>query len=245
MRKKAMMSKNLRILPILLILSFNAVLSEWWKSPLTWNNQYTTKVWTYWERDSIEMSRYAIISTLLARKYFNSSTTEDIPRILDVGCGSGLLLEYLPRRFGQRYVGIDFSLTAIELAKKRHLHQSKSSGNIRGTNHTERMRPTFLNTNAETYQGEHGPFDVIIFNEVVYYFSLKDVLPRYVSYLSKATTSYIVMSNYLGFRSAPENVKLHEDVSVHFREHQIDQISLGRTSDGLSFNVTSYRWNPR
>jgi len=41
-----------------------------------------------------------------------------LKRVLDVGCGTGLLLGHLDRQVG--YVGMDVSPTAIEMARQRH-----------------------------------------------------------------------------------------------------------------------------
>jgi len=87
--------------------------------------------------------------------------------ILDVGCGEGLLLDYVDRWGYQKYVGVDFSEVALRNASKRA--DSKTS---------------FVSGLAETFVPD-GQFDSIIFNECLYCFAdpLK-VIRRYERYLT-------------------------------------------------------------
>jgi len=41
-------------------------------------------------------------------------------KLLDVGCGSGILYEYLPPEIRRNYIGVDFTPEFIELCKKRY-----------------------------------------------------------------------------------------------------------------------------
>jgi 2-polyprenyl-3-methyl-5-hydroxy-6-metoxy-1,4-benzoquinol methylase len=88
--------------------------------------------------------------------------------ILDVGCGEGLLLDYLDRWGYQRYVGIDFSDVALRNASKRA--DSKTY---------------FISGLAETFVPD-GQFDSIIFNECLYCFAdPMQVMRRYEHYLTR------------------------------------------------------------
>jgi 2-polyprenyl-3-methyl-5-hydroxy-6-metoxy-1,4-benzoquinol methylase len=87
--------------------------------------------------------------------------------ILDVGCGEGLLLDYLHRWGYQRYVGIDFSDVALRNASKRA--NSKTS---------------FVSALAESFVPD-SQFDSIIFNECLYCFEDPlQVIRRYERYLA-------------------------------------------------------------
>ena len=87
--------------------------------------------------------------------------------ILEVGCGEGLLLDYLDRWGYQKYVGIDFSDVALRNASKRA--NSKTS---------------FVSGLAESFVPD-GQFDAIVFNECLYYFDdPMQVIHRYERYLT-------------------------------------------------------------
>src|SRR5947209_16132531 len=45
--------------------------------------------------------------------------SHDAPRVLDVGCGSGRIGEFVLEAGAQQYVGVDFSEPMIELAQAR------------------------------------------------------------------------------------------------------------------------------
>jgi 2-polyprenyl-3-methyl-5-hydroxy-6-metoxy-1,4-benzoquinol methylase len=86
--------------------------------------------------------------------------------ILDVGCGTGILIRQLRTAGFISYLGVDLSEKAIEQAKK---HQS------------EVVR--FEVANAEAFQPREE-YDVIIFNEILYYFpDPRRVVSRYAEYL--------------------------------------------------------------
>jgi len=72
--------------------------------------------------------------------------------ILDVGCGEGMLQDRLCPQSYSRYVGVDISGVAIERASVR---QSEKAA--------------FVQADAGTYTPDET-FDVIVFNECVYYF---------------------------------------------------------------------------
>ncbi len=73
-----------------------------------WDNLYEDGHWDYLE-DYGEAARYDVITGML-RRYKNVKT------LLDLGCGSGVLAEYL--EIGKfAYTGIDFSAKAIEKVK--------------------------------------------------------------------------------------------------------------------------------
>jgi 2-polyprenyl-3-methyl-5-hydroxy-6-metoxy-1,4-benzoquinol methylase len=87
--------------------------------------------------------------------------------ILDVGCGEGLLLDYLDRWGYQKYVGIDFSDVALRNASKR-----------------ANAKTSFVSGLAESFVPD-GQFDSIIFNESLYCFADPlQVIHRYERYLT-------------------------------------------------------------
>jgi SAM-dependent methyltransferase len=73
----------------------------------------------------------------------------DAPRVLDVGCGSGRIGEFVLEEAGaQHYVGVDFSAPMIELARARLEH--------RFGDRTELVVDDFLTASLT------GPFEVIL-----------------------------------------------------------------------------------
>jgi 2-polyprenyl-3-methyl-5-hydroxy-6-metoxy-1,4-benzoquinol methylase len=73
-------------------------------------------------------------------------------RVLDVGCGEGLLAERLQRPPLERYLGVEISPVAVEIARGKDLEAC-----------------AFEVGDALCYAPE-GEFDAIIFNEILYYF---------------------------------------------------------------------------
>ena len=69
------------------------------------------------------------------------------PRVLDVGCGSGRIGEFVLEAGASRYVGVDFSAPMIDLARTRLQ---------RFNDRTDLIVDDFLNAQLE------GPFEVIL-----------------------------------------------------------------------------------
>jgi 2-polyprenyl-3-methyl-5-hydroxy-6-metoxy-1,4-benzoquinol methylase len=110
-----------------------------------WESQYRAGQWTFLQ-ELEQMTRYSVIAG-----YIHALARKDA--LLDVGCGEGILLDRLGAHDFSKYVGIDISQTAVELAGKK-----------RGD------RSSFLQADAEHFLPAES-FDAIIFNEVLYYFA--------------------------------------------------------------------------
>ncbi|WP_197506902.1 class I SAM-dependent methyltransferase [Mycobacterium sp. E136] len=125
-----------------------------------WDRQYSDGHWDYLS-DLAEMPRYAIIAGFT--RYL-----QPVKSILDVGCGSGHLVDWLYRDGVQRYVGIDLSRVAVEKASRVN------------------SEAQFEVAEARTYIPDQR-FDVIIFNEVLYYSSEPGaVLDHYERFLNRS-----------------------------------------------------------
>jgi SAM-dependent methyltransferase len=110
----------------------------------TWDAQYRDGRWALlWERD--EIPRYSVICGYIQWLAPNG-------RVLDVGCGEGVLLHRLGADNYGRYVGIDLSGAAVERAAQR-----------------QHERSLFIQADAQTYV-PNETFDAMVFNEVLYYF---------------------------------------------------------------------------
>jgi SAM-dependent methyltransferase len=162
---------------------------KWFKKKISWNIKYFQGKWNFMEKEDL---RYKNIYTLI---YESSSN----PKLLDLGCGFGTLLKHFKNEEYSSYVGIDLSSNVISKAKKRNYPKSK-----------------FLTYNIQKFI-PNDKFDVIIFNEVIYY--LDDPLSelkRYSEFLTE--NGYFIISIY-GVREDlislfKENYKLEKQIII-------------------------------
>ena len=125
-----------------------------------WEAQYAGNNW-----DGLkEIGELAHYSAIVGYCYYlNKSGT-----ILDIGCGEGILQERLRSFNYSRYVGVDISAKAIRRA---------SPG--------QDYRTSFVRADVIRYD-PNQLFDIIIFNECLYYFeNPSSVLKKYESSLEK------------------------------------------------------------
>jgi 2-polyprenyl-3-methyl-5-hydroxy-6-metoxy-1,4-benzoquinol methylase len=151
-----------------------------------WDTQFSRGKWTYLGKVAVERARNSVItgiSGLRRFSWFNNWFTfscilfiyslgvfmlSNAPKgsLLDVGCGEGALSDFLNEDQKKNYVGIDLSKEAVRIAKtKRNLN--------------------FIQASAETFSPPEGRlFDVIVFNEVLYYTEHVEMLKRYQNFLT-------------------------------------------------------------
>jgi SAM-dependent methyltransferase len=110
-----------------------------------WETQYRDGRWAFLQ-ELEQMPRYSVIAG-----YIHALARTGA--LLDVGCGEGILLDLLTAHDFSKYVGIDISQAAVELAREK-----------RGE------RSFFFQADAEHFLPAES-FDAIIFNEVLYYFA--------------------------------------------------------------------------
>src|SRR5262245_24325124 len=85
--------------------------------------------------------------------WISKNTNLEGARVLDIGCGGGILAESMAQR-GARVTGIDLSEKALRVAQL-HLHESKLS-------------IEYTATSAETYAETHaGEFDIVTCMELL------------------------------------------------------------------------------
>jgi 2-polyprenyl-3-methyl-5-hydroxy-6-metoxy-1,4-benzoquinol methylase len=123
-----------------------------------WERQYAGGHWAYfWSVE--ELARYSVITGYVA-------SLKPQGAVLDVGCGEGALYRLMLKPHCSRYFGIDLAREAI----------------LRAAQH-EDATTTFRTADAATFTTDET-FDVIIFNETLYYFDdPASLLTRYVSML--------------------------------------------------------------
>lgn len=168
----------------------------------TWDRQYSEGHWAYLT-DLAEMPRYAVIAGFM--KFL-----QPVESILDVGCGNGQLVSWICGDGVQRYVGIDLSRVAVEQA-------SRVSTQAR-----------FEVADANTYVPDQT-FDVIIFNEVLYYSPAPGAtLERYGQFLN-SKGNFIIST----FRN-PGGLKMWRQCREHVE--LVDQVRC-RGALGLEWDI--------
>ena len=117
-----------------------------------WNHQYDKGLWDGLKAMD-ELARFSVIVGYV--------------KVLEIGCGEGLLQQRLQSQNYGRFVGTDISDLAIRKA-------TADAGD---------NKCTYLVADMDTYKPD-GQFDLIIFNEVIYYskYPLK-TLQRMATYL--------------------------------------------------------------
>lgn len=167
-----------------------------------WDAEYSKRQWDYLGNIS-ELARYSIITGYVSHIKPNAS-------ILEVGCGAGLLfnrLKYLPY---SKYTGIDISEKAIQDATK-----------------FSDEKTIFTTANGANFSDNAG-YDIIIFNEALYYFDdCISVLNHYKSMLNVG--GYFIVSMVVGDISNSHWKKIEAGLNV------IDGVKITNTN-GITWN---------
>ena len=120
-----------------------------------------------------DFARYMIIAGYIR-------TLCNKPRILDVGCGDGILVEMMPSSSFDSYLGIDLSAEAIKRAEAPATHKA-----------------AFEICNFEEWTPAEK-FDVIVFNETLYYATDPVALvSKYAMYLHEGGLMIVSMCRFL------------------------------------------------
>jgi 2-polyprenyl-3-methyl-5-hydroxy-6-metoxy-1,4-benzoquinol methylase len=170
------------------------------------NAEYARGDWSYLRNDS-ELARFYVISGYIQHYSPNA-------RVLEIGCGEGILQERLCTGTFSRYLGVDISTEAIAKAN------AKANDRI-----------SFLAADANTFTpGEQ--FDVVVFNECLEYF--RDPLAavrRYESALTK--NGVMIVSMFAGVETMRTN-KIWKVLRTRYRFRQETQVG---TTSGYVWNI--------
>jgi SAM-dependent methyltransferase len=138
----------------------------------TWNREYKRGDW-----DLLDSDEQLVHTVIILGHVLNASKRL---RILEVGCGSGRLLQLLQRIGFERYFGIDISSEAISRAAALNVPNS-----------------SFQVADARTFSTDER-FDFIVFNEVAYYFERPlEVLLRCSEFLHEDGAIIISMYDFI------------------------------------------------
>jgi 2-polyprenyl-3-methyl-5-hydroxy-6-metoxy-1,4-benzoquinol methylase len=145
--------------------------------------------------------------------------------VLDIGCGEGTLSDFLTPDQKTKYLGVDISKEAVRIGRTK-----------RGLN--------FVQGEAETFIPDHN-FDVIVFNEMLYYVEHVDVMKRFAKFLNP--NGIIVISvwyskkiDYLRNSIFKDAEKLFPSTSLGAIDISGKTLNLGKYRD-VSFQIEAYR----
>jgi len=141
---------------------------EWKFDVNQYNKETRGGIWDFLDDDENERARHAIIGGVYIRKHAPHNGS-----ILDIGCASGTLSDYIIP--SQSYEGYDIGCEAIAKGKLK--------------------RPT-VNLNCgdgETLIPQKQYYDVIVFNEMLYFVDVKAILEKYKAHL-RPKTGFVMIS---------------------------------------------------
>jgi 2-polyprenyl-3-methyl-5-hydroxy-6-metoxy-1,4-benzoquinol methylase len=135
------------------------------------NTEYARGDWDYL-RNLHELSRFSVVVGYC--HYFHPGG-----KILEIGCGDGILQERLCSLNYERYVGVDISDEAVRRASQK-----------------QDEKTTFVREDAAVYTPDDR-FDIIVFNESLEYFrNPLSVVQRYERFLNQA--GIFIISMFVG-----------------------------------------------
>lgn len=178
---------------------------EKFRKKCSWNYKYAIGKWDYMKN---EKERYEKII-----EFIKASTIKQ-PKILDLGCGYGALNSYLKEFDYSTILGVDLSFTAINRAKAQNfINSSFQVADL-----------TQFNTNE--------PYDIIIFNEVLYYLeNPKDLVSRFIT---NTDSDYLIVSLY-------SNSISNDIISLLSNQYELVQNELVLQSDKISWHLYLFK----
>lgn len=148
-----------------------------------WDNALQAEKASYLGAETSIGLRDAIIGQLLSRHQITPRT------ILDMGCGGGTLCQSLAQFMPDTYIGVDISRYAIE--RNANAFSNEANG--------LEIAISFVESSLQTYVPPEGAvFDVIAFNEVLYYLDVQEAcrqVKRYGRHLDQQGVFAITMKD--------------------------------------------------
>jgi 2-polyprenyl-6-hydroxyphenyl methylase/3-demethylubiquinone-9 3-methyltransferase len=182
------------------------------QNPAFWDSELMEpKAWYLGGTLCIKMRRSIIVQLI-------RHTIPDLHSMLDVGCAAGGLAETAFREGLQYYVGVDISEYAIKKAKKQVLKGKRIYSS------------SFYTCNLCDFSPENdSQFDVIVFNEVLYYLDIKEAvvqLERYANWLQPEGVFCISMKN------DPKSRAIYRAIMGQFQEDRYVLFQVGNGPPG-------------
>jgi predicted TPR repeat methyltransferase len=155
-----------------------------------WDAEYAAGQWDYLGGVS-EIPRYAVVAGYV--RYFNQHS-----RILEIGCGTGILLKYLRDVDFASYQGVDISAAAVDRAAE---FSSRDD------------RIAFSASCGSRYR-DSSTYDILVMNESLYYFDdCIAVLEHYAAQLSD--DGKMIISMVVG----PQSIQHWKTITTRYDIH--------------------------
>ncbi len=137
-------------------------------------------------------------------------------RVLDLGCGAGVISEFVSDETGARVVGLDYSGPAIEAAK--------------GRTGEKRDRIDFVTGNFNDLDFPNESFDAILSLDTLYWAAdLRDVAARLLAMLKPKGRMGVFMNHHIGPSDPTEGLAVeHSDLATALS-------SLGQSFDSFDY----------
>ncbi len=123
-------------------------------------------------------------------------------RVLDLGCGAGVISEFVSDETGADVVGLDYSRSAIEAAKER--------------TSAKRERIEFVTGNFNDLEFPDASFDAILSLDTLYWAAdLREVTARLISMLKPNGRMGVFMNHHIGQSDPADDLAVgHSDFAV-------------------------------
>ena len=122
-----------------------------------WNRSYEAGSNERYLSADGEWQRFAIMAAL---------ALYDRPRatVLDLGCGTGRMVDFAQRYGATRYIGVDFSFSALETARAREMSEAGGA-----------LEVQWVQADLQAWEPTEE-VDVVLISEVLYYLARQDEL---------------------------------------------------------------------
>jgi len=144
-----------------------------------WDRDFKKNKWSFIDRVAVERARNSVITNIFYTLY-GGGMGPKLSNLLDVGCGEGVLSDFLHGPQRQKYYGVDVSSEAIKSARKRRSQEGPPTDP-----YANPINPNqFQVSSAADYTPPSGvTFGAIVFNEMLYYTDYAKIIPKFASFL--------------------------------------------------------------